>query len=204
MATEIGDEAVPRKPPARHGTVTPTTVSLTLLGESATMVEANMRDDVANIARNGGIMTTDHEYFMRIALEEAKKAGAEGNSAVGSIVVCNGEIIGLGRNLIYTTHDVTAHAEVVALRHAGEKLGTIDFLGCTLYSTFEPCPMCCGAILLSRVSELVVGGRKKPEERTWKDYQVEDLIDSLGRSSQITVVHGVLVDECVEVRSGTP
>ncbi len=64
-------------------------------------------------------MSTDHEGFMRVALEEAKKAKAEGNSAVGAVIVRDGEIVARGRNLVYTTYDVTAHAETVALREAG-------------------------------------------------------------------------------------
>ncbi len=98
-----------------------------------------------------------HEAFMQIALEEAAVARDEGNSAVGSIIVKDGEVIARGRNLVNTTHDVTAHAETVALREGGAALETADFTGCTLYTTFEPCPMCCGAILLSGISELVLG-----------------------------------------------
>lgn len=137
---------------------------------------------------------------MRVALEEAERAKAEGNSAVGSVIVRDGEVIGRGRNLVYTDHDVTAHAETVALRKAGRDLQTIDFSGCTLYTTFEPCPMCCGAILLSGVERLVMGARNQPGEGAWGNYSVERLIDYLGSSTTIEVVTGVLVDECAAVR----
>jgi tRNA(adenine34) deaminase len=145
-------------------------------------------------------MTIDHEKYMRVALEEAEKAKVEGNSAVGSIIVRDGEIIGRGRNLVYTDHDITAHAETVALRLTGEELKLIDFHGCTLYTTFEPCPMCCGAILLSGVSALVMGGRNDPKTSSWTDYRVEDMIAALGRSGEIEIINGVLVDECMAVR----
>ena len=145
-------------------------------------------------------MTLDHETFMRAALEEAETAKGEGNSAVGSVIVRDGEIIGRGRNLVYTDHDITAHAETVALRLTGEELKLIDFHGCALYTTFEPCPMCCGAILLSGVSTLVMGGRNDPKTSNWPTYRVEDMIESLGRSGEIEIVNGVLVDECLAVR----
>ncbi|MEZ4523017.1 MAG: nucleoside deaminase [Thermomicrobiales bacterium] len=144
--------------------------------------------------------TRDHEAFMRIAIEEAVRSREEGNSAVGSIVVRDGEVIARGRNLVSTNHDVTAHAETVALREAGAALETENFEGCTLYTTFEPCPMCCGAILLSGISTLVVGGRPEPGASLWHDYTVEGLIDSLGRSHTINVIGNVLADECVALR----
>jgi tRNA(adenine34) deaminase len=139
--------------------------------------------------------STDHEHFMRIALKEAEKAGQEGNSAVGSVIVRDGEVIAKGRNLVYTTHDLTAHAETVALREGGKSLGSVDFTGCTLYTTFEPCPMCCGAILLSGVDTLVMGGRNDPGLSNWGDYRVEKLIEQLRPELTVNVVTGVLEDE---------
>lgn len=142
----------------------------------------------------------DHERYMRAALEEAEKSKAEGNSAVGSVIVRDDEIIGRGRNLVYTGNDITAHAETVALRETGGELKLIDFHGCALYTTFEPCPMCCGAILLSGVSMLVMGARNDPDASDWPGYTVERLIEGLGRSGDIEVVNGVLVEECAAVR----
>lgn len=137
---------------------------------------------------------------MRVALEEADRAGAEGNSAIGSVIVRDGEIIGRGRNLVYTTHDVTAHAETVALRETGGDLKIIDFTGCTMYTTFEPCPMCCGAMLLAGVTTLVMGGRNDPAESSWGTYKVDSLVDYLGRTAEIEIVTGVLEQECIDVR----
>ncbi|MDE0459382.1 MAG: nucleoside deaminase [Chromatiales bacterium] len=99
-------------------------------------------------------MADAHERFMQIAMEEARRGAAEGNAAVGSVVVRDEHLIARGRNLVATQSDPTAHAETVALRNAGAATGHTDFSGCTLYSTFEPCPMCCGAILASGVSTL--------------------------------------------------
>lgn len=144
---------------------------------------------------------TNHEHFMRIALKEAERSRDEGNSAVGSIIVRDGEVIACGRNLVTTEHDVTAHAETVALRVAGAALETARFDGCTLYTTFEPCPMCCGAILLAGISTLVIGAKSPPEESLWPGYSVEGMIDSLGQSHTISVVGGVLAKECAAVRA---
>ena len=142
-----------------------------------------------------------HEEFMRIAIEEAERSLAEGNSPVGSIVVRDGEVIARGRNLVMTTHDVTAHAETVALRVAGAAEEAISFAGCTLYTTYEPCPMCCGAILLAEIATLVVGAKPEAGGGSWEGYTVEGLIDDLGRSDSIEVIGGVLAEECASVRS---
>lgn len=142
-------------------------------------------------------MSIDHERFMRAALEEAVRARSEGNSGVGSVIVRDGEVIARGRNLVETEFDVTAHAETVALRQAGQVLRTIEFPGCTLYTTYEPCPMCAGAIMLSGISTLVLGGRLDPERSRWAGrYSVEKIIQDLGMSDRIQIVTGVLQEEC--------
>ena len=110
-------------------------------------------------------MTGDHERFMRMALDDAARGKAEGNVAVGSVITRGDTVVARGRNLVASTFDPTAHAETVALREAGRALQRADFSGCVLYTTFEPCPMCCGAILASGISTLVMGGRPTPAER---------------------------------------
>lgn len=146
-------------------------------------------------------MSVNHEHLMRIALEEAERGGAEGNAAVGSIIVDGETVVARGRNLVTSNSDPTAHAETVALRHAGEALKRTDFSGMTLYTTFEPCPMCCGAILASGIATLVMGARHGPAQSSWGAYTVESLIDLTGRSDHITVVTGILTRECAEVRN---
>src|SRR5581483_7842579 len=91
----------------------------------------------------------EHEPLMRAALAEAARGGAEGNVAVGSVVVRDGAVVARGRNLEAATGDPTAHAEVVAVREASRLLGRRDLSGHALYTTWEPCPMCCGAIMAS-------------------------------------------------------
>ena len=142
----------------------------------------------------------DHEQYMRIALEEAERGAAEGNVAVGSVLVDGHNVVARGRNLVLSTSDPTAHAETVALRHAGEQLGHTDFSDLTLYTTFEPCPMCCGAILASGVRVLVMGARYDLKESRWGRYTVESLLDLTNSAGQLIVITGVLTQACTEVR----
>ena len=142
----------------------------------------------------------DHEQYMRIALEEAERGAAEGNVAVGSVLVDGHNVVARGRNLVISTSDPTAHAETVALRHAGEQLGHTDFSDLTLYTTFEPCPMCCGAILASGVRVLVMGARYDLKESRWGRYTVESLVDLTNSAGQLIVITGVLTQACTDVR----
>ena len=144
--------------------------------------------------------TAEHQSYMRIALEEAQRAADEGNVGVGSVIVRDGELIARGRNLVPTTHDPTAHAETVALREASAVLGTDDMGGATLYTTFEPCPMCCGALTNANIATLVMGGRPSPDQTRWGDYTVERLLQMCKWDDRIEVVTGVLVEECLGIR----
>ena len=137
---------------------------------------------------------------MRIALEEAERAVAEGNTAVGSILVRAERIVARGHNLVTSTSDPTAHAETVALRHAGEQLGYTDFSKSILYTTFEPCPMCCGAIMASGVHTLVIGARHDLAQSRWGAYTVEKLLELTNRVDQLTVITGVLPKACADIR----
>src|SRR5262245_25082580 len=124
-------------------------------------------------------MASDHETFMRIALREAIRGGTEGNVAVGSVVVQGETAIGVGRNLVVSTGDPTAHAEIVALREASRAVVQGDLSTCALYSTIECCPMCCGAAMMSGVKVLVIGARFQPAEfavHRLGSYTVESLV----------------------------
>ena len=145
-------------------------------------------------------MSGDHERFMRMALDEAARGKAEGNVAVGSVITQGGTVIARGRNLVNSTYDLTAHAEPVALREAGAALRQIDFPGHSLYTTFEPCPMCGGAILASGITVLVMGARHVPGESRWGGYTVEKLIDLAGHRGAMEVVTGILTQECSDIR----
>ena len=94
---------------------------------------------------------------MTEALHEAQKAAAMGEIPVGAVIVRDGEIIARGHNRTETDRDPTAHAEMIAIRQAAETLGGWRLPGCTMYVTLEPCSMCAGAIVWSRIERLVIG-----------------------------------------------
>jgi len=95
--------------------------------------------------------------YMEEALQEAKKAAAMGEIPVGAVIVKDGQIIARGHNRTETDRDPTAHAEMIAIRQAAEVLGGWRLPGCSLYVTLEPCSMCAGAIVWSRIERLVIG-----------------------------------------------
>ena len=101
----------------------------------------------------------DHEKYMRMALELAAQAEGDGDVPVGCVIVKDGQVIGRGRNRREERGDATAHAEVEATRDACAHTGSWRLTGCTLYVTLEPCPMCAGAIINSRIHTLRYGTR---------------------------------------------
>jgi tRNA(adenine34) deaminase len=139
-------------------------------------------------------MAEDHERNMLLALEQARKAGEAGNRAVGAVIVRDGEIVGLGANCRDSATDPTGHAETTALRDAAAKIGSLDYSGCTLYTTLEPCPMCAGAIVANDIATVVVGGMHTAENRRWGGYTVHKVIEMVGQGNEI--ITGVLADEC--------
>ena len=136
---------------------------------------------------------------MRVAIAEAARGAGEGNVGVGSVIVRGDSVVADGRNLVTSTVDPTAHAETVALRNAATKLGFTDLTGQTLYTTFEPCPMCCGAIMAAGISTLVMGARPEPSEKRWGGYTVESLVRMADWTDKLEMITGVLVGECAEV-----
>ena len=100
--------------------------------------------------------STDHD-FMRLAIEQAKESIRDGQSPFGAVIVKDGEVVCAVHNVVWATTDITAHAEVHALRCACAELDTIDLSGCTVYTTTEPCPMCFSAIHWARCDRIVFG-----------------------------------------------
>jgi tRNA(adenine34) deaminase len=99
----------------------------------------------------------NHEYWMRRSIIEARKAEAKNEVPIGCVIVQNGQIIARGHNLRESKQDPTAHAELIAIKKAARKLGSWRLLDTTLYVTLEPCSMCMGAIILSRIPTVVFG-----------------------------------------------
>jgi len=105
------------------------------------------------------MMDQGHEYFMEIALREAQMAFEESEVPIGAVVVVGGKIYGRGHNRTEALKDATAHAEMIAITSAAEKIGDWRLEGATLYSTIEPCAMCSGAAVLSRIETIVYGAK---------------------------------------------
>lgn len=144
-------------------------------------------------------MQTEHENFIGVCLDLARKSMAEGNWPIGAVIVRAGEIVGAGRNQSNTALDPTAHAEVTAIREAAQRLGTNDLSGCTLYSALEPCPMCLGTILEAKIARLVLGGRHAGVGRKDRGrYTVESMLELT--NGKLVVVTGVRTRECEKQR----
>lgn len=137
----------------------------------------------------------DDEAFMRLALEQAALAQAAGEVPVGAVVVRDGQVIGRGHNRPITGHDPTAHAEIMALREAAAALGNYRLDGCELFVTLEPCAMCTGAMLHSRLARVVFGAT---DPKTGAAGSVVDLFGESKLNHHTGVERGVLAAECGE------
>lgn len=138
-------------------------------------------------------VTAADEHFMRIALEQANNAWALGEVPVGAVVVKDGEVIAVGFNQPIGKHDPTAHAEIVALRRAAEKLGNYRLPGCELYVTLEPCVMCSGAMMHARLARIVFGAT---DPKTGACGSVVNLFQQEKLNHHTVLQGGVLADAC--------
>lgn len=136
------------------------------------------------------MINNDDEKFMRLAIDEARKAAKEDEVPVGAIIVCKGRIIGRGHNLTETLNDVTAHAEMQAITAAANYLGGKYLNDCTLYVTVEPCFMCAGALGWSQISRIVYGA--SDEKRGYS------LLSPSPLHPKTQVCSGILAKECAE------
>jgi tRNA(adenine34) deaminase len=140
-----------------------------------------------------------HDRFMRRALELAASAAAAGEVPVGAVVVLNGEIVGEGWNQPIATSDPTAHAEIVALREAGKRVGNYRLTGSTVYVTLEPCMMCVGALVHARVETLVFG---VTEPKAGAVESTMRATEHAALNHRIRVISGVLAAECRDLVQG--
>lgn len=133
-------------------------------------------------------LTLDYEKYMRMALAEAAVAGEEGEVPIGAVVVCGDRVIAKAHNQTELLHDVTAHAEMIAITTAANYLDAKYLTGCTIFVTVEPCVMCAGALAWSQISEIVYGAAD--EKRGFSTFSDKIL------HPKTKVVAGVLGDEC--------
>ena len=134
-------------------------------------------------------MIVSHEKWMEQAFLEAEKAFRKKEVPVGAVIVFENKIIGRGHNLIESLQDPTAHAEMIAITAAANFLGTWRLDGATLYVTLEPCPMCAGAVINSRISQVVFGAS---DQRIGSCGTVTDVLTDNGFKHEIEIVPGIL------------
>ena len=133
------------------------------------------------------------EKWMRYALTMADKAEQIGEVPVGAVLVLDDEVIAQGYNMVISNHDPCAHAEIMALRHGGQQLQNYRMLGATLYVTLEPCCMCAGAIVHSRIKRVVYGA---PDLKTGAAGSAFNLLNDEQHNHQVLCTAGVLSNDC--------
>ncbi|MCS6918114.1 MAG: nucleoside deaminase [Chitinophagales bacterium] len=137
------------------------------------------------------ITVFSHEHFMREALRLARRAEAENEIPIGAVVVAGNQIVGKGYNQTERLHDVTAHAEMLALTAASNFFGSKYLTDCTLYCTIEPCPMCAGAVAWAQIPRLVYGA---PDPKKGYSLFTPNLLPR-----KVKVVSGILEQECAQL-----
>ncbi len=137
-----------------------------------------------------------HSYYMSEALKEAKKALKYGDVPVGSLLVMDGKIISRAYNQVERLRDSTAHAELICIRKGIKEYGYKHLLECTLYTTLEPCPMCAGAIVLARISQLVYGATDKKSGASESLYKITS---DKRLNHRCKIISGIKADESVNL-----
>lgn len=138
----------------------------------------------------------EHRRFMIQALHEAQRAASKGEIPVGAVIIQNGVIIGRGHNLVETLKDPTAHAEIMAITAACQTVGDKHLLDATLYVTLEPCAMCAGALVLSRLKCVVFGAA---DPKAGGSGSIFNITRNQQLNHQLEVIQGVLETECADV-----
>lgn len=133
------------------------------------------------------------QFYMQLAIEEAKKAAAKGEVPIGAIIVHNDEVIARAHNLRETTQNAVTHAELLAIQEACQKIGSWRLEDTKIYVTLEPCPMCAGAILQSRIPHVIYGARDAKAGSVDSLYR---LLNDERFNHQCEVKENVLADEC--------
>ncbi|WP_373894488.1 tRNA adenosine(34) deaminase TadA [Virgibacillus natechei] len=133
------------------------------------------------------------EKFMQAAMKEAEKAREINEVPIGAVIVHEGEIIATGYNVRETSQETLSHAELIAIREANRKIGSWRLEDCTLYVTLEPCPMCAGAIVQSRIKRVVYGA---PDPKAGCGGTLMNLLNDERFNHQVEVTRGVLEAEC--------
>lgn len=138
-------------------------------------------------------MENINEKFMKEALKEAQKAYKKLEVPVGAIIVKDGKIVARAHNLKETKNDTTKHAEILAIEKASKKLGNWRLIDCEMYVTLEPCPMCAGAIVNSRIKKVNIGAM---DEKTGACGSKLNLLQDFNFDTKVDMESGILENEC--------
>jgi len=142
-------------------------------------------------------MQTDND-FMRIALEEAQKAYSRGEVPVGAVLVRKGNVLARAHNSPIMNNDPSAHAEMLVLRQAGEKISNYRLTNAELFVTIEPCIMCAGAIIHARLGRVIFGAR---DPKCGAVVSLYNVLNDERLNHQVEITEGVLLEECGEILS---
>lgn len=141
-------------------------------------------------------MNEINEKYMREALKQAKKAMAIGEVPIGCVIVCDGKIVGRGYNKRNTNKTTLAHAELIAIDKASRKLGDWRLEGCDMYVTLEPCQMCSGAIVQSRMDRVIIGAMNP---KAGCAGSILNILQMEEFNHQVEIIRGVMEEECSQV-----
>lgn len=134
--------------------------------------------------------------FMRLVIEKAKAGIKGGQTPFGACIVKNNQVVALSHNLVWKNTDITAHAEIIAIRSACKALKSVDLSGCTIYSTCEPCPMCFSACHWAKVSRIVFGAKIGDAKKFgFNELAVSNLSLKKMSKSKIKLTAGLLTEE---------
>lgn len=136
------------------------------------------------------------EDFMQEALREAEKALSIGEVPIGAVIERDGVIIGRGHNRTETSKDPTAHAEMIAIREAAQKLGGWRLLGCRMYVTTEPCSMCAGATILARIQKVYIG---TPDPKTGACGSLMNILQDERLNHYVQIETGIMQQQCEKI-----
>lgn len=162
---------------------------------------SEIAEDAEHDARAGAKsrVRPEDERWMRLAIAQARIGDqTPGAGEVGCVIVCDGAVVAEGHNEAEMRHDPTAHAEIVTLRKLGQKLKTMDFSGCTVYCTLQPCSMCTAACVWGKISRIVYGATRNDVHPMYFDSRHINTADLVANEfrDDLEVVGGVLAQEC--------
>lgn len=155
---------------------------------------------MVRIVKRERLADAGDQRFMRAAIAEAKAAARDGNAPIGAVIVRNGRIVERGRNKVFTSQDITAHAEIVVIRKTTRRLRNLSLKSCTLYTTFVPCAMCIVTMLRTNIRRVVYGAEASDALQFSSGIHQELNRGAYGIArARVNFLGGVLREECAKL-----